>query len=91
MCAKIINKEKDINFYINEIEVESWLTNDEDQFISFVDRVEYRHKNKLHRLNGPAIVFHNNIGDQYYIDGEKLSKDEWDNFNRTRLIDNLMN
>jgi hypothetical protein len=82
--------EEELEFYINEIGVLNWLKDSgEPRKIRFQNRWEYRVNNKLHREDGPAIEFFDNIGDQYYLNGEKKTAEEYQNFRRTKLIDEM--
>lgn len=83
-------KKMDENFYIDEIGVLNWLKNDTNQKIRFSNRIEYKENNKLHRTDGPAVEFFSGIGDQYYINGELYTKEEFTNYQRTQKI-NLLN
>jgi len=68
-----------IDYYINDVNIESWLNNNEKiTIINFKDRVEYKKFNKYHRLNGPAIDYNNDSLDKYYYKGKNYdSKEEW--------------
>jgi len=80
----------DAKFYTDEIGVIDWLKDKGDpQVIRFNDRFEYKVNNKLHREDGPAIEFFDNVGDQYYLEGEKKTPEEYQNFRRTKLIDEM--
>lgn len=79
----------DAEYYTNEIGVLEWLKNDQPQKIRFSNRWEYKVDNQLHREDGPAIEYFSGVGNQYMIHGEKYSKDEWTNYNRTKLIDRM--
>jgi len=85
-------RKKEINkdFYIKEIGVLNWLKSNEPQKIRFNDRIEYKVNNKLHREDGPAIEYFDGVGNQFCIEGNKLSDDEWQNFRRTKLIDQML-
>jgi hypothetical protein len=85
-----MSKNKDKTFYINEIGVLDWLKSNEPQKIRFNDRIEYKLDNKLHREDGPAVEYFDGVGDKFYIEGKKLSNDEWQNFRRTKLIDQML-
>lgn len=63
---------------------------------------EYFKNGKKHRLDGPAkhefsnldclsSIIHNNIYDEYFIDGKKLSKDDYNTFIRNIKINKLLN
>lgn len=41
-------------------------------------------KGELYRLNGPAIEYYDGIKD-YYINGKRLSKKEFDKYNKEKL------
>ena len=86
MPAKKENK----TFYIKEIGVIDWLKSNDPQKIRFNDRFEFKLNNKLHREEGPAIEYFDGIGNQYYVEGKRLSNDEWQNFRRTNLIDRML-
>lgn len=85
-------KEKtlDENFYIKEIGVLDWLKCNEKQVIRFKDRTEYKLNNEYHREDGPAIEFHDGIGNQFYVKGLKNSENEYKNYLRTKLIDKML-
>jgi len=83
-------KNKDEKFYIEEIGVLDWLKSTEEyQIHRFSNRIEYKKNYKLHREGGPAIEFFSGIGNQYYIDGDKLSEEKYKNYNRGILIDKM--
>ena len=85
---KATKEEKDI--YIEEIGVLNWLKCNEPQKIRFSNRIEYKLNNEYHREDGPAIEFFDNVGDQFYVNGEKYDADKWQNFRRTLLIDKMI-
>jgi hypothetical protein len=65
-------------FYETEIRVNEWLIdNSRFQKIRFKDRWEYKENGLYHRLNGPAIEFHNGNRGFYYIYGEAMGETEW--------------
>lgn len=70
-------------FYENTIGVNNWLTTQEEQIISFKDKIEYRKNGLLHNTSGPAITPRKNyngssdIVDEYYIDGKRLNINQW--------------
>ena len=65
-------------FYEQEIKVNEWLIDDTKyQKIRFKDRWEYKENGVYHRLNGPAIEFHNGNKGFFYIYGEVMSETEW--------------
>jgi len=83
-------KIKDEKFYIEEIGVLDWLkSTDEYQTYRFTDRIEYKKNYKLHKEDGPAIEFFSGVGNQYFVDGNKLTDDEYKNYRRSLLIDNM--
>jgi len=63
----------DKEFYLDNIKVLDWLTNDEYQTIRFKNRIEYRHNGKLDRDDGPAIEYFDGT-EEYYKNGEKYEK-----------------
>jgi hypothetical protein len=67
----------DKDFYINEIKILEWLTNDDTQVLRFKDRIEYRENNQLSRIDGPAIEYYSGLNNKYYYKGKKLSSDEF--------------
>jgi hypothetical protein len=79
----------DLDFYTNEIKVLDWLKNNDPQKLRFKNRFEYKSNNQWHREDGPAIEFFDGGGDQFYIDGKKLNDDEYKNYRRTKLIDEM--
>jgi len=65
-------------FYENEIKVNEWLIDDSTyQKIRFKDRWEYKENGVYHRLNGPAIEFHNGNRGFFYLYGEAMNETEW--------------
>jgi len=71
-------EEKLIEYYIEEICVNDWLLEDtENQKIRFKDRYEYKKNGVYHRLNGPAIEFHDGKRGFYYIFGESMNEVNW--------------
>jgi len=73
----------------NKINI-NWLTNDKTQFIRFRDRFEYRENNKLSRTDGPAIEYFSVEKDNlYYINGKKLTIDEFKLINKNEKIKQL--
>jgi hypothetical protein len=80
----------DDDFYKNEICVLDWLVDDSVQKIRFSNRYEYKVAGKLHREDGPAIEFFDNVGDQYYLNGGRLSEDEWKGYKRMIQIDKMI-
>lgn len=87
-----MSRKKELNnkFYIEEIKVLEWLKCNEPQKIRFKNRTEYKVNNGLHREDGPAIEFHDGVGDQFYIKGEKLTLEEYKNYKRTKLIGEMI-
>ena len=78
---------KDKNYYIKEIEVEEWLSIDEGiQKHRFNDRIEYKKNYELHREDGPAVEYFDNIGNQYYLNGKKYTEDEWKNIQKDKIM-----
>jgi len=74
--------EKFSNYYKEKVKIDEWLTNNtKNAIINFKDRTEYKKNNLYHRLNGPAIEYHEFNGqtpDQYYYRGEKFeTKEAW--------------
>lgn len=80
----------DEDFYKNEICVLDWLVDNSVQIIRFSNRYEYKVAGKLHREDGPAIEFFNEVGNQYYINGDLLSEDEWKGYKRMIQIDKMI-
>ena len=73
-------QEKFKEFYINDIGINDWLCNTDNQSIDFVDRIEYKKDNKYHRLEGPAIAYKDdekNSRGIYYIYGELMTEEVW--------------
>jgi len=67
-----------IEFYINEVEINDWLTPvPEKQCIYFKDRIEYKTNGQFHRLTGPAIEYVNGSKGIFYIFGELLEEKDW--------------
>jgi len=65
-------------FYEQEIKVNEWLVDDTIyQKIRFKDRWEYKENGVYHRLNGPAIEFHNVKRGFFYLYGESMDEIEW--------------
>jgi len=77
----------DKDFYLNDINLLEWMTNDKYQIIRFKDRVEYKEDNQLHRIDGPAVeYFSDEIIDLYYFKGKKISLEEFKLINKTEKI-----
>lgn len=56
--------------------IDYYLNNDKSK-----ERYKEWYKNdKLHRVDGPAVKFSDNINNQYWIDGVRLSKEEFENY-----------
>ena len=71
-------EEKLIEYYTKEIGVNDWLLDDtENQKIRFKDRYEHKKNGVYHRLNGPAIEFHDGKRGFYYIFGESMNEVDW--------------
>lgn len=84
-------KENTRDFYINEIGVDKWLCVDEgNQIHRYRDRIEYKKNYVLHRTDGPAIEYLDNLKNQYYIEGVKYSEDEFKNYFKNKLIDQIL-
>ena len=82
---------KDKDFYLNELCVLDWLEDkSEFQVHRFVDRKEYKKNYVLHREDGPAIEFFNGSGNQYYVNGNRLTPEEYKNFNRVNLMKKML-
>ena len=88
-----IEKEAEtIKFYTTEIKVDKWIKSFPTSVIRFADRKEYRKNNKLHRLNGPAIEYHNTQKNTtgakiYYIDGDQI---EYNPYNMINIRDGFI-
>ena len=89
MSKKKESVKLDDKFYVDTIKVLDWLKCDEPQKIRFGNRFEYKVNNQWHREDGPAIEFFDGVGDQFYVDGKKLNDDEFKNYRRTKLIDEM--
>lgn len=70
-------EEKLIEFYKNTLKIDEWMTNTNRQKIHFKDRWEYKENGKHHRLDGPAIEFHDGTRGFYYIEGKQMDEKEW--------------
>lgn len=72
--------EKLVEYYTEDVQVESWLTNSSrNSIINFKDRIEFKKNNLYHRLNGPAIDYKDDKKDKYYYKGELFeSKKDWE-------------
>lgn len=72
--------EKLVDYYLNKIKFNSWVTNDSKfSIIKFKDRTEYKKNNQYHRLNGPAIDYNDEKLNKYYYRGQYFeSKTEWE-------------
>jgi hypothetical protein len=85
----VLNEE----FYINEIGVLDWMY-DENQYQKI--RLEkdkcfhYKFNNQLHRVDGPAIVYFNETGDQFYLYGQNVSWEYHTNNKRGETLDNTI-
>ena len=87
---KINSEYSDLNKYIDEFK-NIWYYKKNTNIIhnsygpAFINRLYevYYIENKIHRLDGPAII-HSNGLKYYFIDGKKLSKEEFD-INKKRL------
>lgn len=69
-----------IEYYTEDVQVDSWLTNSaKNSIINFKDRIEFKKNNLYHRLNGPAIDYNDDKKDKYYYKGELFeSKVDWE-------------
>lgn len=82
-----MKKKIDKDFYINEIKVCEWLESfEENQIHRFSDRIEYKKNYKLHRIDGPAIEFHDKTNPRYYVDGVNYTEAEYKNFMRIERL-----
>jgi len=73
-----VKEEKLKEFYIDQVGVNEWLEDKTKvQKIRFKDRWEYKLNGQYHRLNGPAIDFHNGNRGFYYIFGEAMNETDW--------------
>lgn len=82
---------KDKEFYLNEIGVLDWLEDkNEFQVHRFSNRKEYKKNYILHREDGPAIEFFDGNGNQYYINGNRITLEEYKNFNRVNLMKKML-
>lgn len=80
--------EKLKNYYINDININNWLCNNDIQMIEFNNRIEYKKDNKYHNLDGPAIQYKldaDNSRGIYYINGILMVKDVWENESKQLL------
>lgn len=68
--------EKLKDYYINDVDVLGWMTDNPKQTIKFKNRIEYKENNQYHNLKGPAIEYYEGRK-EYYIYGEYLNVDEW--------------
>jgi len=91
MPVKTKEAKLDAEFYTEEVGVLNWLKCNEPQKIRFGDRFEYKFNNQLHREDGPAIEFFDGIGHQFYVNGRRHDTEEYQNFRRTKLIDEMTN
>ena len=80
----------DKDFYINDIKVLEWMTNDPVQILRFKDRIEYKENGQLSRIDGPAIEFYSGINNKYYFEGKKLSYDEFQLINKTEKMKEII-
>jgi len=77
----------DKEFYLNDIGVLDWMTNDKYQIIRFKDRIEYKEDNQLSRIDGPAVeYFSTETTNLYYFQGKKLSESEFKLINKSEKI-----
>ena len=80
----------DKEFYLNDIGILDWMTNDKFQIIRFKDRLEYKEDNQLSRFDGPAIeFFSSDTKDLFYVNGKKLSEEEFKLVSKTEKIKQL--
>lgn len=84
------DKVLDKDFYINEIGVLDWLKSNEPQTLRFSNRMEYKVNNGYHRVGGPAIEFFDGGGNQFYLEDKKISPEEYQDIERTRMIDKML-
>ena len=89
MPVKKKEEKFDAEYYTSKVGVLDWLKSNEPQKIRFVNRIEYKLNNEFHREDGPAIEFFDGNGNQFFVDGKKMNVDEWTNFRRTKLIDDM--
>ena len=60
-----------IEYYTEDVQVDSWLTNSaKNSIINFKDRIEFKKNNLYHRLNGPAIDY-NDGSKLWFFNGER--------------------
>jgi len=86
---KKIKKDKD--FYINKIKVIEWLeSSGGNQIHRFRDRLEYKKNYNLHREDGPAIEYNDNLNNKYYIEGERYTEDEFTNYKRNKILNDAL-
>ena len=74
--------EKIKDYYINNVNINDWLTNPyKNSIIVYKDRIEYKRNGKFHRINGPAIeytVYNNQSSpNKFYYNGELIEEEEW--------------
>ena len=80
----------DKDFYLNELNILDWMTNENIQIIRFKDRLEYKENNQLHRIDGHAVeYFSADKENLYYIKGKKLSTDEFKVVSKTEKLTQL--
>jgi hypothetical protein len=88
-----MQKELNRDFYVNEIGVLDWLY---DENIYQKIRFErqgmfvYKFNNKLHCDTGPAIEYFDNSGNQYYLNGNKVTWEEHTNHKRGYNLDKCL-
>jgi hypothetical protein len=81
----------DKNYYI-ELGVLDWLY---DENINQKIRLErsgcykYKLNNQLHRLDGAAIEYFSGVGNQYYINGNKITWEEFINNKREIILNEI--
>jgi hypothetical protein len=80
----MINDDEKINFY-KKIGVEDWLQEKGTQVIKFRDRIERRENGVYHSIDAAAIDFNNEAANQYYLYGERKTKQEWDKISNLKL------
>jgi len=76
-------KDKMEDFY-KEIKVEDWLQEKGRQSIIFIDRIERKENGVYHSLEHPSIEYYNG-NHFYYINGEKMDKNEWEKISSLKL------
>lgn len=86
--SDLTDKEDKLKKYYIEIGVLDWLSDSNIEYkkIKFADRIEYKHFDKYHRLDGPAIdIIDKPNNGTYYIEGEIMDYEKWKDISTNKI------